>query len=90
MGFSNCCAQRDKFQHRWKGHIIFAELHCDGAGELHVSSAKLEEALKSQVKGPKPRLDLMGDGRTVVRRGLATVDRRKESRPAGARLLLIQ
>eukprot|EP01047_Picozoa_sp_COSAG01_P005736 COSAG01_NODE_199_length_22202_cov_23.993668_22_plen_206_part_00 len=44
---------RDKFQHRWKGHVIFAELHCDGAGEL--SSAKLEEALKSQVKGPKPR-----------------------------------
>ena len=34
---------------------IFAELHCDGAGEL--SSAKLEEALKSQVKGPKPRLE---------------------------------
>jgi hypothetical protein len=32
---------------------------------------------------------LMGDGRTVVRRGLATVDRRKESRPAGARLLLL-
>jgi hypothetical protein len=32
--------------HRWKGHIIFAELHCDGAGEL--SSAKLEEAHVSQ------------------------------------------
>ena len=46
---------RDKLQHRWKGHVIFAELHCDGAGEL--SSAKLEEALKSQVKGPKPRLE---------------------------------
>jgi hypothetical protein len=30
-------------------------MHCDGAGEL--SSAKLEEALKSQVKGPKPRLE---------------------------------
>ena len=35
--------------------LIFAELHCDGAGEL--SSAKLEEALESQVKGPKPRLE---------------------------------
>ena len=35
---------RDKFQHRWKGHIIFAELHCDGAGEL---SSMRETALVS-------------------------------------------
>jgi hypothetical protein len=37
--------------------IIFDELHCDGEGELYVSSAKLKEAPKSQVKGPKPRLE---------------------------------
>jgi hypothetical protein len=45
---------RDKYQHRWHDHIVYAELHCDGAGEL--SSAALETALKDDVQGPAVQL----------------------------------